>query len=62
MGRTLLYEKVCNVCYTEKVKKKQTAIEYLMSLDPKMRESVMAGFQQLDEDLKEKEKFRKLLK
>lgn len=41
--------------------KKQTAIEYLMSLEPKKREIITAGFQQLDKEIKE-ERLKKLSK
>ncbi|MDO8460019.1 MAG: hypothetical protein Q7S74_02840 [Nanoarchaeota archaeon] len=34
------------------MKKKQTAIEFLMSMPRKKREAMMSAFQQLDEDLK----------
>lgn len=44
------------------MKKKQTAVEYLMSLDPKMRKTVISAFQMLDEDLKRERKLKKISK
>ena len=54
MGWDFLDEKVLIICYIKKMKKKQTAIEFLMSMPRKKREAMMSAFQQLDEDLRKK--------